>query len=104
MVHSTTGWEKKLASIMKTMKQKEGLDTKKRLTKHSARNYLIQTLKDNDVEDTDIMQISGHKNGEKYKPISNVLAGAGSDNSRALVPIQTTTASTNVSRAIVAST
>jgi hypothetical protein len=52
---------------MKTIKQKEGLDTNKRLTSHSARNYLVQTLKDNDVEDTDIMQISGHKNGEKLQ-------------------------------------
>jgi hypothetical protein len=99
---------------MKTMKQKAGLDTNKHLTNHSARKYLVQKLKDNNVEDTDIMQISGHKSVQsvknysaisegKHKRISNVLAGADSDNSRAFVPIQTTTASTNVSRAIAAS-
>jgi hypothetical protein len=43
------------------MKQKAGLDINKRLTNHSARKYLVQKLKDNNVEDTDIMQISGHK-------------------------------------------
>ena len=96
--------EKTLTSIMKTMKQKAGLDTNKRLTNHSARKYLVQKLKDNNVEDTDIMQISGHKSVQsvknysaisegKHKRISNVLAGADSDNSRAFVPIQTTNSS-----------
>jgi hypothetical protein len=100
---------------MKTVKQKADLDTNKRLTNHSARKYLVQKLKDNNVEDTDIMQISRHKSVQsvrnysaisegKHKHISNVLAGADSDNSRAFVPIKTTTASTNVSRAIAAST
>jgi hypothetical protein len=45
---------------MKTMKQKAGLDTNKRLANHSARKCLVHKLKDNNVEDTDIMQISGH--------------------------------------------
>ena len=116
MVRSTTAWGEKLASIMKTLKQKAGLDTNKHLTSHSARKYLAQKLKENNGEDTDSMQISGHKSvqsvrnysaisEEKHKRISNVLAGADSDNSRALLPIQTTTpASTNISRAIAAST
>jgi hypothetical protein len=93
----------------------ENHDTNKRLANHSARKYLVQKLKDNNVEDTNIMQISGHTSVQsvrnysavsegKHKRISNVLVGADSDNSRALVPIQTTTASTNVSRAIAAST
>ena len=96
--------EKKLASIMKTTKQKAGLETNKRLTNHSVRKYLVQKLKDNNVEDTDIMQISGHKSVQsvrnysaisegKHKRISNVLAGADSDNSCAFVPIQTTNSS-----------
>jgi hypothetical protein len=109
--------EKKLASIMKTLKQKAGLDTNKHLANHSARKYLVQKLKEkNNGEGTDSMQISGHKSvqsmrnysaisEEKHKRISNVLADADSDNSRALLPIQTTTpASTNISRAIAAST
>jgi hypothetical protein len=52
---------------MKTMKQKAGLDTNKRLTNHSARKYLVQKLKDNNVEDTDIMQISGHKSVQSVR-------------------------------------
>ena len=79
----------------------ENHDTNKRLANHSARKYLVQKLKDNNVEDTNIMQISGHKSVQsvrnysavsegKHKRISNVLVGADSDNSRALVPIQTT--------------
>jgi hypothetical protein len=38
--------EKKLASIMKTLKQKAGLDTNKHLANHSARKYLVQKLKE----------------------------------------------------------
>ena len=101
MGRSTTSWGEKVGFYYEAMKQKAGLDTNKRLTNHSARTYLVQKLKDNNVEDTDIMQISGHKSvqsvrnysaisEEKYKRISNVLAGADSGNSRALVPIQTT--------------
>jgi hypothetical protein len=52
----------------------------------SCSKYLVQKLKDNSVEDTDIMQISGHKSVQsvknysaisegKHKRISNVLAG-----------------------------
>ena len=66
--------EKKLASIMKTTKQKAGLETNKRLTNHSVRKYLVQKLKDNNVEDTDIMQISGHKSvqsARNYSAITN---------------------------------
>ncbi|CAG2204141.1 unnamed protein product [Mytilus edulis] len=76
---------KSLASVRKVMKEKDNLDDNKRLTNHSARKYLVQKLKDNNVQDTDIMQISGHKNvqsirnysalnEDKHKQISNVLS------------------------------
>ncbi|CAC5385135.1 unnamed protein product [Mytilus coruscus] len=76
---------KKLASIMKIMKEKGNLDGNNRLTNHSACKYLVHKLKDNNVQDTDIMQISGHKNvqsvrnysalnEDKHKQISTVLS------------------------------
>lgn len=88
---------KKLGAIMKTMKEKGNLDQNKRLTNHSARKYLVQKLKDSNVQDTDIMQISGHKNVQsvknyssisegKHKQISNVLSNTSVD-SRAPVPV-----------------
>jgi integrase len=49
---------------------KAGLDTNKRLTNHSARKYLVQKLKDNNVENTDIMQISGHKSVQSVRNYS----------------------------------
>ena len=54
--------ERKLFSLMKQMKESDKLDIIKRLTSHSARKYLLQKLRQNNVEGTDIMQISGHKN------------------------------------------
>jgi hypothetical protein len=104
--------EKKLASIMKTTKQKAGLETNKRLTNHSVRKYLVQMLKDNNVEDTDIMQISGHKSVQSVRNYS-AITNASQMYSRVLtVTIRAylfrfklqTPASTNVSRAIAAST
>ncbi|VDI52912.1 Hypothetical predicted protein [Mytilus galloprovincialis] len=76
---------KSLASVMKVMKEKGNLDDNKRLTNHSAQKYLVQKLKHNNVQDTDIMQILGHKNvqsirnyralnEDKHKQISNVLS------------------------------
>ena len=47
---------------MKKMKESGKLDINKRLTNHSARQYLLQKLRENNVEGTDIMQISGHNN------------------------------------------
>ena len=89
--------ERKLASIVKTMKEEGKLDENKRLTNHSARKYLVQKLRSNDVDTTDIMQISGHKNvnsvnsyssitENKQRKISHLLsdtssAAAGNENS-----------------------
>ena len=44
------------------MKESGKLDINKRLTNHSARKYLLQKLRENNVEGTDSMQISGNKN------------------------------------------
>ena len=77
--------EKKLSSIVKTMKEKTSLDPNKRLTNHSARKYLVEKLRTNNIEGKDIMQISGHKNiasinnysaisENKQREISNILS------------------------------
>jgi type V secretory pathway adhesin AidA len=70
---------------MKKMKECGKLDINKQLTNHSARQYLLQKLRENNVEGTDTMQISGHKNvasinnystlsEERHKKISNILS------------------------------
>jgi hypothetical protein len=67
------------------MKEKGQLNPNKRITNHSARKYLVQKLRDNEVQSTDIMQISGHKNinsvnsyssisENKQREISNILS------------------------------
>ena len=45
---------------MKTMSEKAGLGPN--LKNHSDRKTMIQTLANNDIQATDIMQLSGHKN------------------------------------------
>ena len=45
---------------MKTMSEKAGLGPN--LKNHSGRKTMIQTLANNDIQATDIMQLSGHKN------------------------------------------
>ena len=52
----------KLSSLMATMAKNAGLDRHKKITNHSARKYLVQTLRDQNVEPASIMQITGHKN------------------------------------------
>ncbi|CAG2213839.1 unnamed protein product [Mytilus edulis] len=77
--------ERKLSNIMKIMKEKGDLNKDKRLTNHSARKYLVQKLCKNDIQNTDIMQISGHKSvtsvnnyssmdEDKHRKISNILS------------------------------
>lgn len=88
---------KKLSSFMKTMKEKGELDGNKRLTNHSARKYLVQKLRENNVEANDICHISGHKNVQsienyshisenKQRQISNLLSDT-SGSGRQLVPV-----------------
>ena len=50
----------KLNTLMKTMAQKAGLGSN--FKNYSGRKTMIQTLVNNDVPPTDIMQLSGHKN------------------------------------------
>jgi hypothetical protein len=81
---------KKLCKLLKTMKEKVQLDPNKRITSHSARKYLVQKLRENEVQSTDIMQISGHKNinsvnsyssisENKQREISNILSNTRSE-------------------------
>jgi hypothetical protein len=44
-----TGWGEKVGFYYENHETKAGLDTNKRLANHSARNYLVQKLKDNNV-------------------------------------------------------
>ncbi|CAC5383292.1 unnamed protein product [Mytilus coruscus] len=78
----------KMGSIVKTMQIEGGLDENKRLTNHSARTYRVQKLRSNEIADTDIMQISGHKNvnsinssfsESKQRKISNLLSNTSSE-------------------------
>jgi hypothetical protein len=81
------------------MKENGKLDINKRLTNHGARKYLLQKLREHNVEGTDIMQISGHKNvasinnyskmsEEKHKQISKILSNTETNSNRnALVPV-----------------
>ena len=77
--------QKKLSSIVKTMKEKASLDPNKPITNHSARKYLVEKLRTNNIEGKDIMQIYGHKNiasinnysaisENKQREISNILS------------------------------
>ena len=79
------------------MKESGKLDINKRLTNHSARKYMLQKLRENNVEGTDIMQIAGHKNvasinnyskmsEEKHEKISRILSNT-ETNRNALVPV-----------------
>ena len=69
----------------------------KRLTNNSARKYILQKLRENNVEGTDIMQISVHTNvasinnystlsEERHKKISNILSNT-ETNRNVLVPV-----------------
>ena len=77
--------QNKLATIMRRMAE-EGNINNPRLTNHSARKRLVQTLVDNDVAPTEIVQISGHRNlqsinnyshlsEKKMQHISSILSG-----------------------------
>ena len=59
----------KLDTLMKTMTEKSG---PKPNFKNSDRKTMIQTLVNNDVPPTDIMQLSGHKNVQSITSYSTV--------------------------------
>ena len=52
----------KLGGLMKNMCSRANLSTDKKITNHSARKHMIQTLSSQGVPPNQIMQISGHKN------------------------------------------
>ena len=52
--------QNKLNSLMRKMAEKAGLGPN--VTNHSGRKTMIQTLTNNDIPATDIIQLSGHKN------------------------------------------
>ena len=60
----------KLNTLMKTKEKKAGLGPN--FKNHSGRKTMIQTLVNNDVPPTDIMQLSGHKNVQSITNYSTV--------------------------------
>ena len=61
----------KLNCLMKTMAQKAGINND-RLRNHSGRKTMIQTLSENDIPPTHIVQLSGHKNLKSIENYSKV--------------------------------
>ena len=60
----------KLNTFVKTMIEKSG--PKPNFKNHSGRKTMIQTLVNNDVPPTDVMQLSGHKNVQSITSYSTV--------------------------------
>jgi len=60
----------KLNTLMKTMAQKAELGPN--IKNHSGRKTMVQTLVNNDVPPTDIIQLSGHKNVQSITSYSTV--------------------------------
>ena len=84
----------KLCSIMSNMCRAASVSEDKRLTNHSARKFLVQTLTGARIADRDIMQVTRHKNvqsirnyshitEEDHRGISNLLCGNSSKPSAA---------------------
>ena len=68
-----------LGSIMKEMFKRAGLqEGGGKVANHSGRKAMIQTLKDAKVPDTDIIQVSGHRNLQSLNSY-DVLSEAGGD-------------------------
>jgi len=59
---------------MKNVKESGKLDINKRLTNHSARKYLLQKLKENNVEGTNVESINNYStmSEERHKKISSI--------------------------------
>lgn len=62
----------KLAGLMKVMKEKGGWTNTKSLTNHSARKYLMQKLRSNNIQANDICQISCHNNVKSEENYRNM--------------------------------
>ena len=51
-----------LRSMMRNMQKDAGLETNRKIVKHSTRKHLVQKLVDSEIPPNEIMQITGHKN------------------------------------------
>lgn len=61
----------KLNSLMKTMAEKAGIGSRN-ISYHSGRITMMQTLTNNDIPPTDIVQLSGHKNVQSVASYSTI--------------------------------
>jgi hypothetical protein len=77
----------KLNSLMKTMAEKAGLGPN--ISNHSGRKTMMQTLTNNDIPPTDIVQLSGHKNLQSVTNYSTVTQNQQKRMSRALANLAT---------------
>ena len=77
----------KLNSLMKTMSEKAGLGPN--VKNHSGRKTMIQTLTNNDIQATDIIQLSGHKNLQSVTNYSVVSENQQAKMSRTLSELTT---------------
>ena len=79
----------KLNSLMKDCAEMAEIGLDKRITNHSARKTLVQTLQDKNVPPTQIIQVTGHKNlqsvnnystlrEKQQEDISNILSSTSS--------------------------
>ena len=74
-------------SLMKRMAEKAGLGPN--ISNHSGRKTMMQTLTNNDVPPTDIVQLSGHKNLQSVTNYSTVSQNQQMKMSRALANLAT---------------
>jgi site-specific recombinase XerD len=77
----------KLNSLMKTMAEKAGLGPN--ISNHSGRKTMMQTLTNNDIPPTDIVQLSGHKNLQSVTNYSTVTQNQQKRMSQALANLAT---------------
>ena len=78
---SQTVWFKKMrmgentiGTIMKNMIKNSGLETDRHLTNTSGRKHLVQKLKESNVGETEIIQITGHKDTRSLKAYHDMSA------------------------------
>ncbi|XP_070182961.1 uncharacterized protein KIAA1958-like [Littorina saxatilis] len=80
----------KLATLMKDMAIKAGLTQNKRITNHSARKTMVQTLVNKQFAPTEIMQLTGHKNVQSINTYSKMSEETHKKMSTALAESQST--------------
>ncbi|XP_070205916.1 uncharacterized protein [Littorina saxatilis] len=80
----------KLATLMKDMAIKAGLTQNKRITNHSARKTMVQTLVNKQFAPKEIMQLTGHKNVQSINTYSKMSEETHKKMSTALAESQST--------------